>query len=272
MRNIYSQSGEDGIFEAIFECIPAGQTGRWAVEFGAWDGKKFSNTCNLISHHDWHGVFIEANAVKFEKLVANYADNPKAICLNAFVTFDGPESLDSILTSTTIPVDFDLLSIDIDGADYYVWESIHRYRPKVVVIEFNPSIPNDIAFVQPRDMQVRQGSSLRAITELARAKGYELICVTELNGIYVRREFFSLFGIEDNSLDALHQDKQYLTQVFQLYDGTLVWHGCKQLLWHGIPIKPERMQVIPANLRFLPDPEMPAEQRRLMREEMPKYA
>jgi hypothetical protein len=270
-KNVYSQSGEDGIQQAVFERIPKTGPDRWAVEFGAWDGKKFSNSCNLVMNHAWNAVFIEANPAKFDLLTRTYADNTRAHCLKAFVTFDGDSSLDALLAGTPAPPDFDLLSIDIDGNDYHIWESVRRYRPKVVVIEFNPSIPHNISFVQPRDMKVQQGSSLLALNELAKAKGYALVCVTELNAIFVRAEFFPAFDIVDNSLDSLHKDTQYLTQVFQLYDGTLVWHGCKRLLWHGVPIKDDRMQVLPPHLRFLVDPELPPEQQRLVREELPRY-
>lgn len=270
-KNVYSQSGEDGIFQALFERIPAGKEGRWAVEFGAWDGKKFSNTCNLVSHHGWHGVYIEADPRKFEELLTTYRGNERAVCVKAFITFEGASSLDAVLSNTSLPTDFDLLSIDIDGNDIHIWDSVVRYCPKAVVIEFNPSIPHNIAFVQERNMNVRQGSSLRAIADLGKRKGYDLVCVTELNAIFVRSEFFAAFEIDDNSLDTLHKDTQYITQVFQLYDGTLVWRGCTQMLWHGVPIKPERMQVLPPELRFLPDPELPPAQRKLIDEELPKY-
>ncbi len=272
-KNVYSQSGEDGILQAVFEKLPAsaGGRGRWAVEFGAWDGKKFSNSCNLVSHHGWNGVFIEANDAKYAELLRTYEGNQRAVCVKAFINFEGDSSLDAVLARTPIPEDFDLLSIDIDGNDYHIWDSVRRYRPKVVVIEFNPSIPHNISFVQPRDMSVQQGSSLRALADLGAAKEYELICVTELNAIFARRELFNAFGIRDNLLDTLHKDTRYITQVFQLYDGTIVWQGCKQLLWHGVPIKPDRMQVLPPQLRFFVDPELPPEKQKLVNEELPKY-
>ena len=267
--NIHSQSGEDGILAEIFRLIPA--TGpRWAVEFGAWDGRNLSNTCKLLTRDGWHGVLIEPEPGKYAQLTAFYAANKNVTCLREFVTFEGPGSLDSLLARTSCPERLDLLSIDIDGNDYHIWDSLRRVHPKVVVIEFNPSIPHNIAWTQPRDMTVRQGSSLRSITELASAKGYELVCATELNGIYVAREYFERFAITDNSLDTLHTDRQYITQVFQLYDGTLVWHGCKQMLWHNVPIRAERMQVLPEKVRFFVDSALPADQRKLLDEELPK--
>jgi hypothetical protein len=272
-RNFFSQSGEDGIVAEIFKLIPevgGPSHARWCVEFGAWDGKKFSNTANLLLNENWHGVMIEAEPGKFKELTACYAGNSKVACLNEWVTFEGAGSLDSLLAKTAIPEKFDLLSIDIDGNDIHIWDSLKKYRPRVVVIEFNPSIPHNISWAQARDMSVRQGSSLKAIVELGRAKGYELVCVTELNAIFVLRELFAAFGISNNSMDELHKDTQYITQVFQLYDGTLVWHGCKQMLWHGVPIKDEKMQVLPAELRFLNDSALDGEKRKMLDEGLRK--
>src|SRR6185436_3102249 len=120
-----------------------------------------------------------------------YAGNERAICLQRFVTFDGDTRLDALLQTTPIPKDFDLLSVDIDGADYHVWESLTRYEPRVVIIEFNPTIPGHIEFVQPRDMTVNQGNSIRSLVKLGKQKGYELSCVTEYNAIFVRANLFS---------------------------------------------------------------------------------
>jgi hypothetical protein len=76
-RNVQSQSGEDGILQKTFEVLPApAPAGRWSVEFGAWDGKKFSNTCNLVTQLGWNGMFIEADPVKFGELKQAYAGHP----------------------------------------------------------------------------------------------------------------------------------------------------------------------------------------------------
>ena len=249
-KNITSQAGEDGILERIFELIPA--NGRWCCEFGAWDGKKYSNTYQLIANKGWSGVLIEADTAKFRELDRTFGKNDKVTFINEFVNFSGKNTLDEILETTKIPVSFDLLSIDIDGNDYHIWESFVRYSPKVVVIEFNPSIPNHIEFVQKADSSINHGNSILSITKLGKSKGYELVAVTDLNAIFVKTDFYSLFNLQDNSLRMLRSSTPYVTDVFQLYDGTVVLSGCKKMIWHMLPMKEARFQVVPWYLRTFP--------------------
>lgn len=249
-RDVNSQGGEDGILERIFELIPG--TDRWCCEFGAWDGKKYSNTYQLIANKGWSGVLIEADPVKFEDLKRTYAGNGKVVLLNRFVQYEGEGLLGSLLAGTPMPIDFDLLSIDIDGNDYHIWASVERYRPKVVVIEYNQSIPNHVEFVQEANPAACHGNSLLSLTKLAVSKGYQLVAVTDTNGIYVREEYFSLFGIGDNSLPAMRPAAPYVTDIFQLYDGTVVLSGYRQMIWHGVPMPPGRFQAVPRYLRTFP--------------------
>lgn len=246
-RNIHSQSGEDGILEEILRRLP--DFPPWAVEFGAWDGKTFSNCYQLIQEREFSAVMIEANREKFVELQRTFAAQPRVCCVQEFVTFSGDTSLDAVLARTPIPREFGVLSIDIDGADYHVWDSLHSYRAHVVVIEFNPSIPNDIEFIQPRDMGVYQGSSLLALANLGQRKGYELAAVTDLNAIFVKQSALGELGLKDNSIDRLRPVNRYATRLYQLYDGTLVLDGCQRLLWDGVPLAPEKLQVLPRWLR-----------------------
>lgn len=248
--NVKSEHGEDGIIEKIFETI--GKGAGWCVELGALNGTHDSNVWNLIKQKGWSGVLIEADQTYFEKLVAEYADTPRAHPVRAFVSFEGKDSLDSLFASTPLPREFDLFSLDIDGNDYHLWDSLNEYRPRVMVIEFNPSIPDGISFIQPRDMSVYQGSSLTACVELGKRKGYELIAVNAGNAFFVQKELFPKFGIEDNSIPALHTDHSYETQIFQLYDGTLMLAGNTDLIWHRQPIDQERLQVLPKHKRVYP--------------------
>lgn len=249
-KNIYSQTGEDGIIERIFSII--GTENKWCVEFGAWDGTHYSNTANLIRNQGWSAVLIEADARRYRDLVAAYKDNTKVLPLNRFVQFEGNATLDALLAQTAAPKNLDLLSIDIDGNDYHIWDSLKVYTPRVVVIEFNPTIPAEVDFVQPRNMRVTQGSSLLAITNLAKTKGYELVAATDLNGIYVRRDYFPRFGIADNSPAQFKNHKQE-TQLFQLYDGTVMIRGAHRLLWSEVNMSPRHLQVIPRMFRIFPD-------------------
>lgn len=247
---ITSQFGEDGVIEKIFEIIKNGD--KWCVEFGAGDGKTFSNTWDLIVNRGWSGVEIEASSKLYKKLIQTYKGNNNVVCINKLINFDGAETLDNILLKTSIPRDFDLMSIDIDGNDYHIWNSIEVYRPKVIIVEFNPSIPLDIEFIQPRDMKINQGSSLLSLTKLGREKGYELVAALDLNAFFVKKEYYPLFGIEDNPPHLVRKIDKYETRLFQLYDGTLVLTGNKLLLWHGLEIDQKRIQVLPKFLRKYP--------------------
>jgi hypothetical protein len=249
--SITSQHGEDGILARMLEVIGTDKN-HWCVEFGAWDGKHLSNTYQLTQHGGYSAVLIEGERRRYHDLVRNFAGRNNIVALNRWVGFEGRERLDELLAETPIPADFDLLSIDIDGNDYHVWESVVRYRPKIVAIEFNPSIPNAVEFVQPRDRQVAQGSSLRSIDRLAKSKGYQLVATTLVNGIFVDEAYFPRFGIEDNAISALHSDESHVTHLFQGFDGTLFIRGCNTLVWHGVPLRESEMQQLPAWLRRHP--------------------
>ncbi|TFF23296.1 hypothetical protein E3C22_12795 [Jiella endophytica] len=217
-KNVHSQNGEDGILGALYDLI--GTKNKWCVEFGAWDGVHLSNTCDLIRSHGWYAVQIEGNGKKFETLKENFKDNDRVRQIHAMVGYEpGVNTLEDYLATTEIPEDFDLLSIDIDGNDWYIWESVKKYRPRVVVIEFNPTVPNEVVFIQDKDMSINEGCSLAALIKLGKEKGYELACVTKVNGIFVRSDEFPKLGIKDNSIDAMHRkDAAY---IFQGYNGKI---------------------------------------------------
>ena len=249
-RDITSEHGEDGVIEKIFEVID--EENGWCVELGALNGVHGSNVWHLIKECGWSSVLIEADQTYFEKLEREYAGLDRAYCVNAFVSFEGENSLDNIFARTPLPRTFDLLSLDIDGNDHHLWESLTDYHPRVMLVEFNPTIPNEVAFIQPRDMKVFQGSSLRAFVELGKRKGYELVAANESNAFFVLKELFPKFGIADNSIDALHTDHQYETKLFQLYDGTLRIAGYDRLLWHNLPLDVEKLQVLSPQARRYP--------------------
>jgi hypothetical protein len=252
--NVHSQFGEDGLIGFALDTLGGagvGLTG-WCVEFGAWDAVRFSNTRGLIDSRGYTGVFIEADADRHRQILEHNGENERIIPIRAMVGFTPGDSLDTILADTACPERFDVLSIDIDGNDYHAWAAVRRYRPRLVVIEFNPTIPNRIEFVQAADPGVMHGSSLAAITRLAGEKGYELIATTSINALYVERESHPHFGLADNSLDALHADTSMLTYLFHGYDGTVFVGGHARLIWHKLPITAGRCQQLPASMRSFP--------------------
>lgn len=247
-RNVYSQCGEDGIIEALLERLPDGD--HWCVEFGAWDGGQLSNTRRLIDE-GWSAVLIEGDSSRADRLQERFADNPRVVGMQAMVGWEGERTLDRLLAPTAVPHDFDLLSIDIDGNDYHVWRALQDYRPRIVVIEYNPTIPDDIHFVQEADDSVRKGSSISALVALAAEKGYQLAATTLINAIFVREDQFAHLGITDNSLAALRTDHSWELTAFMGYDGELHVIGEHGMPWHQAPL-PDAVRILPRPLTGFP--------------------
>ena len=249
-RNEASKAGEDGVLEKIFSIL--GVEKGWAVEFGAWDGKHLSNTWHLLVNRGWSGVMIEADPLRFSACQERFKANPSVHCFNHFVQFEGPHSVDGFLAAAGCPEEFALISIDVDGNDYYFWESLTQFHPQVVIIEFNPTIPNDVDWVQPKDPGLNQGASLKALCRLGKQKGYELCCITDKSAFFIAGRHFPLLNIADNRPEAMRDDAPYLIRVFQGYDGTLIAHGLNQVIWHKLPFGPQTLQVLPAMFRQYP--------------------
>ncbi|MGH2506215.1 MAG: hypothetical protein ACRDHZ_02145 [Ktedonobacteraceae bacterium] len=249
-NNVHSQFGEDGIIEAALSKLPT--LNRWCVEFGAWDGIYLSNTRNLIESRGYRAVLIEANKKSFQKLRKNTDSFSGVLAVNAFVGFSPSDNLDFLLSTTLCPEDFDFLSIDIDGNDIHVWRAIKQYRPKLVCIEFNPTIPTEVKFEQPADPKINWGSSLAAIVSLAKEKRYELICVNEVNALFVTAELFSLYSIRDNYPSTLRPNVISYPMIFTGYDGTIFLTRDVMLPWHGVNVSGEDIQPLPKLLRKYP--------------------
>jgi hypothetical protein len=237
--------------EFILDRLPA--RNRWCVEFGAWDGLWGSTTRRLIVERDYSAVLIEGSRERFADLQKNYAANPRVVTRNQFVGFTAADGLDAILADTPTPADFDFLTVDIDGNDYHVWNAVVKYRPKVVMIEFNPTIPPEVSFVQPADPAVSQGSSLAALVALGKSKKYELIAVLGVNAFFVPAELFPQFGIADNRIETLWNNRDCVTYFFAGYDGRIFLRGCRKLPWQeGVELHESQVQVLPGFLRRYP--------------------
>lgn len=250
--DVTSQFGEDGIIAKILDLI--GTRTQWCVEFGAWDGKYLSNTWDLINNKRWCGVLIEGDEGRARRIAEDHVSRVGEVFVeNAFVGWEGDNSLDNILSRTPIPPDFDLLSIDIDGNDWHVWNGLKNYRPRLVLVEFNPSASNELYFVQDADPTLNQGASLLAFIELGKQKGYELVATTYSNAFFVLADDFPKVGITDNSIDAIYEPYMDL-QICQGFDGTIFAAGHMWLNWHGIPLTQEDFQILPKALRKYPDP------------------
>jgi hypothetical protein len=247
----HANLGEDGIIEKILDILP--ENDKWCVEIGAWDGVLGSNAINLIKNKDYHAVLVEGHPQKFDKLTQTWKDHPKVIGINSYVTSSGKNSLDQLLSKTLLPNKFDFLSIDIDGNDYHLWNSLNNFTPKLVVIEFNPTIPNEVEFVQEDNFELNQGSGILSMTKLAKSKGYELVCATFNNAYFVLKEYYPLFEIQDNSLAKLRTDLSRVTHIFNGYDGTVFVRGHGKIDLHNVPYLEKKFQILPVFLRGYDD-------------------
>jgi hypothetical protein len=213
-RNITSQFGEDGVIDEIFHRI--GTKNKICVEFGAWDGEHFSNTWNLWHNNNWNAILIEADKRKFNQLKHNIKDHPKVKALNIFVSSEGADCLENILNKLSVPKDFDFLSLDIDGDDFYILESLSNYKPKLILVEYNPTIPPHFSIVQKKSEFF--GSSAKMIYELAKTKGYQLVHMSDTNLFLVHQDYFQILKIKDQDLFDIFPSK-YLNYIFSTYDG-----------------------------------------------------
>jgi hypothetical protein len=190
-KNIFSQNGEDGVIEEILKRLNLND--RWCCEFGAWDGKHLSNTFKLIKE-GYNAVLIEGDENRYSDLVKTSNQYKTIIPINKFVNLKD-NTLDSILSNTEIPVDFTLLSVDIDTNDYQIWKSLSKYRPIIVVIEINSEIyPLDYEWIHDEN-QGKIQTSWGAMYKLAEEKGYKFVCHTG-NMIFIREDYFDRISIE----------------------------------------------------------------------------
>jgi hypothetical protein len=250
--NVYSQFGEDKVLAEMLERLgDKYQLDKWACEFGAWDGLYLSNTANLIINSNYRAVLIESDATRFETLKENMVSHP-VIIMNSSVQLDGENTLDNLLSQTIIPKNLDLMSIDIDGADYWVFEGLKLYRPKIIVIEFNPTIPKEIRFTNPRDVYSNKGSSIRSICELAESKNYKLCGLTTCNLIFIDDQYHELFEPQVIKLENL-PDPEYVNRIWQTFDGEIHIEPQIKLLWHQINVPSLKLQIVPKVFRHFPD-------------------
>ncbi|MDE2038207.1 MAG: FkbM family methyltransferase [Patescibacteria group bacterium] len=223
-KTIFSQWGEDGIIEEIFKRI--GETNRLCVEFGAGDGFECSNVWHLIKDRGWNALLMEPDEARYEKWMALKKEAPRLEVLKTAVAPEGDASLESILERNGAPRSLDLLSIDIDGDDYHIFKDMKAFKPRVLIIEHNPTIPPEDSIVQAYGEKEPFGASARANLDLAHEKGYSLAAMTHTNCIFVRSDEFAKLGIEEPGLEEVF-DRSGLSYVVSAYNGSLYLRGLR---------------------------------------------
>jgi len=190
----YSQNGEDGIILLIFSVI--GAKSKRVVEICAGDGIE-CNAANLIINHGWSGLLFDGNAdlikqgkLFFEKPTgAHRLRRLPPTLVHAWIT---TENVNNLISENGFSDEIDLLSLDMDGVDYWIWKAIKCVSPRVVVLEYNNrwkanqsfTVPDESMFVGTGASVEGEGyfgASLLAFQKLGKEKGYRLIGANSIN-------------------------------------------------------------------------------------------
>lgn len=210
---LYSQHDEDGILLYIFSLI--GVVTYRSVEICAGDGIE-CNTANLILNHRWSGLLVDGSASNVEKATRFYRSKAETriwppTIKQAWLTRD---NVNDVVEKSGFFGEIDLLSIDVDGVDYWLWQGLSTVTPRVVVLEYNHLLGPEVSVTVPyRDDFVAEfsehgsdyaGASLQAFIKLARTKGYRFVGTNTIgtNAFFVRNDISADLLPEANVADA----------------------------------------------------------------------
>lgn len=219
---VFSQWGDDGIIDWIFSILKTNDP--FFIEFGVQTYQE-SNTRFLLQHRNWSGLVIDGNLdyINFIKNDDIYWKH-SLTAINSFIT---KENINSLLSENSLKNDVDLLSIDIDGNDYWVFNELMSISPKVIICEFNGlfgvdksvTVPYDPNFVRSaaHHSNLYFGCSITAIINLAKTKGYDFIG-TNSNG---NNAYFIRKDISADILSKLNDEpKIYLPKFRESRDAS----------------------------------------------------
>ena len=188
---VFSQNGEDGIIAEIFARI--GTTNKFFIEIGVGDG--LENNSAFLLWQKWNGIWIDKTNYpkKVRRNVAEAIDSGQLKFHNEFVTM---ENIENVIGTEGVPNEPDFMSIDIDRNTIWIWRGIKRLRPRVVVVEYNATIPASINWsVDYRPFSAWNGThyfgaSLKAFEKLGEELGYALVgCnLVGINAFFVRKD------------------------------------------------------------------------------------
>jgi len=195
---VFSQNGEDGVIAELLRRCGVGE--RFFVEFGVGNGSE-CNTAFLAHTMGWSGIYFEPHAPSYQALEFRYRNNRRVTTMTNAIT---AENVEAQFAAAGVPEEPDILSIDIDGNDYWVWKAIKTYRPRIVIIEYNSALDPAVALVQPYgqaqgwDHSSGYSASLAALEVVAKEKGYRLAHTESLgaNAFFLREDLTSAVPAE----------------------------------------------------------------------------
>lgn len=200
-----SENGEDGMLKYIVDKI--GIANNYYIEYGGWDGTASSNTHYFREYENWNGLLLEADSNKINDI--SIEERKRINLQHEFVT---EENINSLFQKYNVPKVFDILSIDIDSYDYYTWKGLTEYEPNIVIIEYNPGLPNNIPLVVDKNSKTNHaergyfGANLLAYFLLAQVKGYKFVTTVRWNAIFVKENLFHKLDIEEISKEECIQN------------------------------------------------------------------
>jgi hypothetical protein len=218
-RKVYSQNDEDGIIAEIFTRI--GVEHRSFIEFGTETGIECNTTWLLMQ--GWQGLWIESDADACKSIVATHGDflaRGDLTVLNERVT---AENINSCIVEAFRRDECDLLSIDVDYNDYWIWQAIDRIEPRVVLIEYNASWPPPSCVTVPYDPAGAWrgdnlfGASLAALAKLGDRKGYHLVgcSLSGVNAFFVRKDLCGEYFLAPGSATEHYEPARYFLSGLQ---------------------------------------------------------
>jgi len=213
---VYSQNGEDGIFEEIFRRI--GTTNQFFAEFGV---QSCENNSLYLLVKGWRGIWLEGDESQVALIQTEMAKQIQAGQLAVKRAFITAENIEALFRELQVPAELDLLSIDIDGNDYWIWKALGAFRPRVLVIEYNPIFPPHVRWVMKYNpthnwqQDSYQGASLKSLELLGAAKGYKLVgCdLTGTNAFFVRDDLVSDHFASPFTAENHHEPARYYLQT-----------------------------------------------------------
>lgn len=189
---VFSQNGEDGILSEILRRI--GTSNKVFVEIGAGHGIE-ANTAYLL-RKGWKGVWVEADPRAARSIQTQFATELETGQLQLVRAFVTRENAPALLTGARTPDEFDVLSIDVDRNTSHIWRALSAFRPRVLIIEYNASIPPTDEWEVPYDAEAVWdessyfGASLKTLERIGTERGYVPVACerTGLNAFFVRAD------------------------------------------------------------------------------------
>lgn len=205
---VYSQSDEDGLIQEIFNRI--GTTNRTFIEFGVETGVE-CNTVKLLVE-GWNGLWIDGSEQHIATIRNTFESWVASGHLKLRENIVTADNINALIDQANIGGDIDLLSVDIDYNDYWVWKAVTAVNPRVVVIEYNAALRPPMSLVVPYEPMRRWdgtnyfGASLEALVKLGREKGYRVVgCnYTGVNAFFVREDVAG-----DHFIDPATSEEHY---------------------------------------------------------------